>query len=209
MHDFHQLIHTNQIPFQNQSPKKREISMGEGRRSRKKCLAYVAAFIVFQTAVILAFALTVMNIKSPKVRFNAMVVESFSSSNSTATSINMKLLTQLTIKNTNFGHFKYGESTLVILHKGVPLGEHVIPKGRTKAKKTQKFEISVDVSTTKASGGELRNEINSGILKLSSQAKLSGKVHLFKVIKKKKSGEMKCDWDINLGTRQVENLNCN
>ncbi|XP_047974261.1 late embryogenesis abundant protein At1g64065-like [Salvia hispanica] len=184
------------------------MSKGEGR-SRKKCLAYVAAFIVFQTAVILVFALTVMKVKSPKVRFNAMVVESFTSNNSTATSINMKLLAQLTIKNTNFGHFKYDESTLIILHNGVPLGEHVIPEGRTKAKKMQKFEISVDVSTARGSGSELRNEINSGILKLSSQAKLNGKVHLMKIIKKKKSGEMKCDWDVNLGTRQVENLKCN
>ncbi|KAL0371867.1 UNVERIFIED_CONTAM: hypothetical protein Scaly_0868300 [Sesamum calycinum] len=59
------------------------MSKGEGKRSSKKCLAYVAAFVVFQTAVILVFALTVMKVKSPKV----------------------------TIKNTNFGHFKYQNST--------------------------------------------------------------------------------------------------
>ncbi|XP_057810549.1 late embryogenesis abundant protein At1g64065 [Salvia miltiorrhiza] len=184
--------------------------MGEGRRSRKKCLAYVAAFVVFQTAIILLFALTVMKIRNPKVRFNAMdVVETFTFNNGTATSVSMRLLAQLTIKNTNFGHFKYDESSLVILHRGVPLGEAVIPRGRTRAKKTQKVEVSVNVNTTRASGSELRSEINSGVLKLSSQATLNGKVHLMKVIKKKKSGEMKCDWDVNLGTKQVENLKCN
>ncbi|XP_042020782.1 late embryogenesis abundant protein At1g64065-like [Salvia splendens] len=183
------------------------MSKGEGR-SCKKCLAYVAVFIVFQAAIILVLALTVMKVKSPKLRFNATVVETFTFNNGTATSIEMKLLAQLIIKNTNFGHFKYDETTLVILHKGVPLGEHVIPKGRTKAKKTQKLEISVDVSTARGSGPELRNEINSGILKLSSQAKLNVKVHLMKIIKKKKSGEMKCDWDLNLGTREIQNLKC-
>ncbi|KAI3453763.1 hypothetical protein Pfo_010426 [Paulownia fortunei] len=187
------------------------MSKGEGKRSSKKCLAYVAAFVVFQTAIILIFALTVMKIRSPKVRFNAIAVESFSSSsNNTSPSINMRLLTQVTIKNTNFGHFKYGNSTLTILYNGVPLGEAVIPRGRARARKTRKFNISVDVSSDRLSGNgnNLGNDINSGVLRLSSQAKVSGKVHLMKVIKKNKSGDMNCDWNINLATRQVENLNC-
>ncbi|KAH6769001.1 hypothetical protein C2S51_014337 [Perilla frutescens var. frutescens] len=184
------------------------MSKGEGR-SRKKCLAYVALFVVFQTAVIAVFALTVMKIKSPKVRFNAMGVESFSSNSNAATSINMRLLTQFAIKNTNFGHFKYDNATLIILYNGVPIGEAAIPRGRTKARKTQRFNITVDVSTDRVNDSNLVNEINSGVLRLSSQAKLNGKVHLMKVIKKKKSGEMNCDWTVNLGTRQVEGLRCN
>ncbi|CAI9771779.1 unnamed protein product [Fraxinus pennsylvanica] len=184
------------------------MSKGEGR-SKRKCFTCIAAFIVFQTAIILVFALTVMKIRSPKVRFNAMVVESFNSNNATSPSINMQLLTQITVKNTNFGHFKYDNSTLSILYNGMPVGEAVIPRGRTKARKTQKFNISVAVSTDRLSGDtNLGNDMNSGILRLSSRAKLSGKVHLMKVIKKKKSGEMNCDWAINLGTRQVQGLMC-
>ncbi|KAL0297572.1 UNVERIFIED_CONTAM: hypothetical protein Sradi_6809300 [Sesamum radiatum] len=155
------------------------MSKGEGQRSSKKCLAYVAAFVVFQTAIILVFALTVMKVKSPKVRFNAMAVESFSSNNNNSTSVNMRLLAQVTIKNTNFGHFN--------------------------ARKTKKFNISVDVSSEGLSG----NDMNSGVLRLSSSGKVAGKVHLMKVIKRNKSGEMKCDWSINLATRQVEDLKCN
>lgn len=185
------------------------MSKGEGR-SRKKCLAYVAAFLVFQAAIILILALTVMKIKNPKLRFDAVAVETFSSDNTTATSINVKLLTQLTIKNTNFGHFKYDNATLVVLYNGVQVGEAVIPKGRTKARKTQRFNMGVDVSTERVSDNvNLRNDINSGILKLSSQAKLNGKVHLMKVMKKNKSAQMNCDWTLNLGTRQIQSLRCN
>ncbi|KAL0447859.1 UNVERIFIED_CONTAM: hypothetical protein Slati_1914400 [Sesamum latifolium] len=104
------------------------MSKGEGKRSSKKCLAYVAAFVVFQTAIILVFALTVMKVRSPKVRFNAMAVESFSSNNNNSTSINMRLLAQVTIKNTNFGHFKYQNSTLSVLYNGVQVGEVVVPE---------------------------------------------------------------------------------
>ncbi|KAL0447868.1 UNVERIFIED_CONTAM: hypothetical protein Slati_1914700 [Sesamum latifolium] len=105
------------------------MSKGEGRRNNKKCLVYFAAFVVFQTAIILVFALTVMKVKSPKVRFNAMAVESFSSNNNNnnSTSINMRLLAQVTIKNTNFGHFKYQNSTLSVLYNGVQVGEVVVP----------------------------------------------------------------------------------
>ncbi|KAL8053925.1 hypothetical protein ABFX02_05G104800 [Erythranthe guttata] len=157
------------------------MSKGDGKKSSKKCLAYVAVFVVFQAAVIMVLALTVMKIKSPKIRFSAIAVESFSSSNNgnnagSTPSINMKLLTQLTIKNTNFGQFKYDNATLAILYNGVQLGEAVIPRGRVE--------------------------------RLSSQARVNGKVHLMKIIKKNKSGNMNCDWIVNLATRMVENLNC-
>lgn len=184
------------------------MSKGEGKRSSKKCLAYIAAFVVFQTVIILVFALTVMKVRSPKVRFNAMAVESFSSNNNNnSTSINMRLLAQVTIKNTNFGHFKYQNSTLSILYNGVQVGEAFVARGRASARKTKRFNISVDVSGV--SSDSLGNEVNSGVLRLSSRGKVSGKVHLMKVIKRNKSGEMRCDWSINLATRQVEDLKCN
>ncbi|KAL3498917.1 hypothetical protein ACH5RR_041649 [Cinchona calisaya] len=174
------------------------MAKGEGNRN-KKCLAYILAFIVFQTGIILIFALTVMRIKNPKVRFGAIAVDNFSTSNSStsSTSLNMRLLAQFTVKNTNFGHFKY-------------VGETVVPKGRAKARKTKKFNIMVDISTDRLSGNvtDLGNDINSGVLRLSSYAKLNGKVHLMKVIKKNKSGEMNCNWAICFATRQIQNLHC-
>ncbi|KAL8053926.1 hypothetical protein ABFX02_05G104900 [Erythranthe guttata] len=180
----------------------------------KKCLACVAVFVLFQAAVIMVLALTVMKIKSPKIRFNTIAVESFTSSNGNnvgpTPSINMRLLTQLTIKNTNFGQFKYDNATLAILYNGVQLGEAVIPRGRVKARKTLKFNVSFDLTSDRLNGNNnnLGNDINSGVLRLSSQARVNGKVHLIKIIKKNKSGNMNCDWNVNLATRMVENLNC-
>ncbi|OMO79648.1 Late embryogenesis abundant protein, LEA-14 [Corchorus capsularis] len=183
---------------------------GEGKRNNAKCLAYVAAFIVFQTAVILVFALTVMRIKSPKVRFGAVAVESFSSgSSSNSPSFEMKLVAQVTVKNTNFGHFKYENSTVTIFYGGMPVGEAVIEKGRARARQTKKININIDISSSRlSSNSNLGNDMNAGVLPLSSQAKLSGKVHLLKVIKKKKSGEMSCTMGINLATRSVQDLKC-
>ncbi|KAL0408126.1 UNVERIFIED_CONTAM: hypothetical protein Sradi_1747000 [Sesamum radiatum] len=122
------------------------MSTGEGRRSSKKCLAYTAAFVVFQTAIILLFVLIFMKLRSPKVRFNAIAVESFSSTNNNSTSFNMTMLAQVAIKNNNFGDFKYENSTLSILYNGVKVGEAVVPRGSAGPRKTKKFNISVDLS---------------------------------------------------------------
>ncbi|XP_059664609.1 late embryogenesis abundant protein At1g64065-like [Cornus florida] len=176
----------------------------EGKRSSRKCLAYVAIFVVFQTAVILVFALTVMKIKSPKVRFGSITIDNISSTNTNSTSVSMRLNTQFTVKNTNFGHFKYDNSTVTVMYGGMAVGEAAIPSGRAKARQTKRFDIALDISTAHLSGNtNLANDINSGILTLTSQSKLSGKVHLMKVIKKKKSGEMSCTIAINLTNKGV------
>uniref|UniRef100_A0A5B6ZD57 Late embryogenesis abundant protein LEA-2 subgroup domain-containing protein n=1 Tax=Davidia involucrata TaxID=16924 RepID=A0A5B6ZD57_DAVIN len=184
------------------------MSKGEGRRSNKKCLAYVAAFIVFQTIIIAVFALTVMKIKSPKVRFGTIAVNNLNTYNNA--SVSMTLLTQFAVKNTNFGHFKYDASNVTILYGGVAVAEAAIPKGRAKARQTKRFDVILDIASDRLSAANpnLASDMNSGVLMLTSQAKLSGKVHLMKVIKKKKSGEMSCTIQINLFTRVGESK-CN
>ncbi|KAK9277093.1 hypothetical protein L1049_006632 [Liquidambar formosana] len=169
---------------------------------KRKCFAYVAAFVVFQTIIIVVFALTVMRIKSPKLRFGTVEVENFSTAN--ANSVSMRLNAQVTVKNTNFGHFKYPNSTATILYGGVAVGEAFIPSGRAKARQTKRFNITVDITSSQISS----NDVNSGVLTLTSEAKLNGKVHLMKVIKKKKSAEMSCNMAVNLATRAVQNLTC-
>ncbi|KAA8520885.1 hypothetical protein F0562_011558 [Nyssa sinensis] len=104
----------------------------------------------------------------------------------------MRLVTQFAVKNTNFGHFKYDNSTVTILYGGSPVGEAFIPRGRAKARQTRRFNVTVDISFEQLSGNpNLTNDINSGFLTLTSQARLSGKVELMKVIKKNKSGNMR------------------
>ncbi|KAL0371864.1 UNVERIFIED_CONTAM: hypothetical protein Scaly_0868000 [Sesamum calycinum] len=104
----------------------------------------------------------------------------------------------VTIKNNNFGDFKYENSTLSILYNGVKVGEAVVPQGKAGPRKTKKFNVSVDLSGIRDRVG---NDLNSGVLRLSGRGTVTGKVQLIKVIKRNKSGEMKCDWSINLATR--------
>lgn len=180
---------------------------GSDRRKKSlKCLAYVAAFVVFQTGIILLFVMLVMKIRDPKVRIASVSVANHNISSS---SFNLDLMAKVTVKNTNFGHFKFENSTAIISYLGTPVGEATILKARARARSTKKFNVTAAISSSKLTDNtRLRSDLNSGVLKLTSTAKLSGKIHLFVIFKKKKSAEMNCTMDLNTKTNSIENLSC-
>uniref|UniRef100_A0A5B7BBB6 Late embryogenesis abundant protein LEA-2 subgroup domain-containing protein n=1 Tax=Davidia involucrata TaxID=16924 RepID=A0A5B7BBB6_DAVIN len=179
----------------------------ELRRKRNiKCLIYIVAFVIIQTAIILAFVLLVMRIRDPKVRFGTVTVENL---NATSSSFNMVLNAQVTVKNTNFGHFKFENSTATISYRGTPVGQAVIAKARARARSTKKLNITVTVNSNKASAdSHLGSDISSKKLTLTAHATLSGKIHLFKIMKKKKSAQMNCTMVVDTTTKAIENLMC-
>ncbi|XP_022733092.1 late embryogenesis abundant protein At1g64065-like [Durio zibethinus] len=181
------------------------------RKKRIKYAVYIAAFAVFQTAVILIFALTVMRVKNPKVRIGRVTIETMETNNTgAAASFDLKFIAQVTVKNTNFGHYKFDNSTMTFLYDGVIVGEAIIPKARARARSTKKLDVTVEVNSralTTTTG--LDSVLSSNILTLNSQAKLRGQVELMKVMKKKKSPEMNCTLTFNVSTRNLQDLNCN
>uniref|UniRef100_A0A5B7BQ05 Late embryogenesis abundant protein LEA-2 subgroup domain-containing protein n=1 Tax=Davidia involucrata TaxID=16924 RepID=A0A5B7BQ05_DAVIN len=174
------------------------------RKKRMKCLVYVVAFAVFQTAIITLFALTVMKVKTPKFRVRSATIENFDIPTTSNPSFNITMNAELGVKNTNFGHYKFDNSTITFLYMGTPVGSANILKARAKARSTKKFNVTVELRS-----GELGNDFNSGVLPLTSQSTLRGKVELMKVMKKKKSTNMNCTMEINISTRQLQNVKCN
>ena len=182
------------------------------RKKRIKYAVYIAAFAVFQTAVILVFALTVMRVKNPKVRIGRVTIETMETNNTGAASsasFDLKFIAQVTVKNTNFGHYRFDNSTLRFLYDGVIVGEAIIPKARARARSTKRLDVTVEVNSrvlTSTTG--LDSELSSNVLTLNSQAKLKGKVELMKVMKTKKSPEMNCTLTFNVSTRNLQDLKC-
>ncbi|KAF8412184.1 hypothetical protein HHK36_000143 [Tetracentron sinense] len=182
----------------------------EARRKRNiKCFAYVAAFVVFQTIIILVFALTVMRIKTPVLKLRSVTVQNLNVVPGTSPSFRMTLIAQVTIKNKNFGHYKFDNSTATVSYGDVTVGEAQIAKGRAKARNTRKMNITMEVTSDQLSGNSnLSNDVSSGMLILNSYAKLSGKVQLMKIMKKRKTVEMNCTMRLNLTSQAIEDLNC-
>ncbi|KAF8013366.1 hypothetical protein BT93_I1264 [Corymbia citriodora subsp. variegata] len=177
----------------------------KGSGNNTKCLANLAAFVIFQVAVILILAFTVMRVRGPKVRLGVVTVDSFSTSNDASSpSFNMRLIAEVTVKNTNFGDFKYGNGTMSLAYNGTVVGDIAIVKGRAKARDTAKFNVTIDVTSDRlASTASLGTDMNSGVLTLRGDAKVKGKVKLLKVMKRKRSGVMDCSLSVNLATRAV------
>lgn len=84
-----------------------------------------------------------------------------------------------------------------------------IPKGKAGRRSTEKIGATA-ILNSKAlpSVSNLGSDLDSGVLKLSSQAKISGKVELMFVMKKKKTAEMNCSIEVNLATKGVQALEC-
>ncbi|KAM7525815.1 hypothetical protein LguiA_015717 [Lonicera macranthoides] len=163
------------------------------KKRRLKCLAYIAIFAVFQTIVIVVFALTVMRVKSPRVRLERVTVQ-----NSTIDG-NKRLSAQVIVKNTNFGHYKFESGTATLVNEGgVTVGQFVIPEARARARSTKRIDILVDVS----GGGD------GGVVVVTGRTRLRGKVVFMKVLKRKKSADMDCTLSIDFSRNDVQRVTC-
>lgn len=172
------------------------------KKKRMKCLLYIVLFAVFQTGIILLFALTVMKIRTPKFRLHSATLDNFT----TTPSLRFTMNAEFGVRNTNFGHFKYQNSTVYFFYGSDQVGEVVVQRGRARARKTRRFNEVVELSFP--ANSQLGNGLSSGFVRITSQSKLSGKVELMKVIKKNKATDMNCSMDIVIATRQLQNIVC-
>ena len=180
------------------------------RKKRIKLAIYIAAFAVFQTIVILVFALIVMRVKTPKVRLGADVTfQNFSAGTQASPSFDLSFTTQVRVKNANFGPYKFDSTIATFMYQRVTVGQVTIPKGKAGLRSTKKVTVTVDVNSNALSSTTgLGSELGAGVLTLNGQAKLSGKVELMFVMKKKKSAEMNCTMTIEVSTKAVQSMNC-
>ncbi|KAL6127642.1 hypothetical protein ACLB2K_071005 [Fragaria x ananassa] len=176
------------------------------KKKRTKCLIYIAVFAVFQIIVITVFALTVMKIKSPKFRIKSITVQDLTTSNSANPSLNMSFVAEFSVKNPNFGRYKYDQTSISFIYEGTQVGDAVVPKATARTKATRKEIVSGAVRTVNSN---LASDISAGSVTLSTYSKINGKVYLMNMIKKKKSAEMNCTMVVHLSSKQVQDIKCN
>ncbi|XP_059627418.1 late embryogenesis abundant protein At1g64065-like [Cornus florida] len=180
------------------------------REKRIKFVKYCVVFIVFQTAIILLFALTVMKVRRPKFRVRSATFGNFDVVTSTSNpSFNINMIAELGVKNTNFGRYKYDDSTISFYYGTTQVGTSYVPNGRAKARSTKKFSVIVDLSSaTLPSDPRLGQYLSYGILPLTAQSGLRGKVKVMNIFNKRKTANMLCTMDLNLAIRTLQNIQC-
>ncbi|PQM36627.1 uncharacterized protein Pyn_19761 [Prunus yedoensis var. nudiflora] len=140
-----------------------------------------------------------MKVKTPKVRLGNIDVQDFNAVPA-APSFDTSFITQIRVKNTNWGPNEFDAATATFLYQGVAVGQIVIPKSKPGMRPTEKKSL--------LSSSNLGNELSSGMLTLSSKAKLTDKVELMLIMKKKKSATMDCTMKFDLSSKAIQGLKC-
>ncbi|MGI4329160.1 LEA type 2 family protein [Klebsiella pneumoniae] len=180
----------------------------ERRQKQKKWALYIIAFIIFQTGIIVLFTMTVMKFRTPKFRVRSS--RSFDTFNAANNSFNLRMNAQFGIKNTNFGPYKYDNTTVTFFYKGTPVGSTTVRKSKADFRRTKKVNFAVDLVTPTelSSNSELASDISSGILPLTSQSRLTGKIEIMFIFKKKRATNMNCTMDVNIAQQVLQNIKC-
>ncbi|KAH7841141.1 hypothetical protein Vadar_026113 [Vaccinium darrowii] len=182
-------------------------SSGLRSQKRKKWLLYGVAFVIFQTGIIVLFSMTVMKVRTPHFLVRSATFGAFNVQTTTP-SFNLMMNTALSVKNTNFGPYKYENSTINFFYRGTPVGSAQIQNSKASFRSTKKINVQVNL-VDQSGNTELGNDLNSGILPLTSQSTLNGKVTLMFIFKKKKAINLDCTMDVDIATKELQNVQCN
>lgn len=173
-----------------------------GRRRIKYC-GIAIAVVLLQVVVLGVLCLTLFRFKDPKINLDSTTVGNLSVGSLSTTTINMTVSQEIQVKNQNWGGLKYDETVVVLSYGGVTVGQGTISKGSIKMRKSKKVTV---VMEAKIEG--IGSEVNSGVLGLKSYTKLSGKVSMVGLVKKRRTGEMNCSLSIILATQGIQDFNC-
>ncbi|XP_030485346.2 late embryogenesis abundant protein At1g64065-like [Cannabis sativa] len=181
------------------------------KKSMKR-LCYVALLVLLLSMVVLLFTTTIFHVHTPKFLIRSMTIDELSTKSSKNNAIVMKFEAEIGIKNTNFGKFEFEKASVGFFYRGAHValveGDGFVGEGKVKARSTKKIQFTGEIRTRNNSILVDDNDIISGFLTLTGKAKLSGTVHLLKLIKRKRSSEMNCTVTINLYEKVVQDINC-
>ncbi|KAI6707721.1 hypothetical protein NL676_010683 [Syzygium grande] len=176
-----------------------------------KCCGCVTALMLIQGVVIVILAFTVFRVKDPVIKMNGVTITRLELINGTIPKpgVNMSLIADVSVKNPNVGSFKYSNTTTTLYYHGSVVGEARGPPGKSRARRTMRMNISVDIITdTLLSSPNLNADMNLGLLPLSSYSRVPGRVNMLNIFKKHVTVKMNCTMAVNISTKSIQEQKC-
>ncbi|KAL1552810.1 hypothetical protein AAHA92_13566 [Salvia divinorum] len=171
------------------------------KKKRTKCILYILLFIVFQTAIITVFALTIMKVRTPRFHIRAGAITDFSAGTAASPSLRATVTPEFTVKNANFGRYKYRDTTVEFFYRGTRVGQVAVPNSKAGWRSTKRFALSA-VELSISGSPELAADLTAGVVPITSTARMGGKVELIFIMKKNKATNMNCTMNIVTATPQ-------
>ncbi|XP_062073890.1 late embryogenesis abundant protein At1g64065-like [Humulus lupulus] len=170
----------------------------------------VAVIVLLLTVMVIVISTTFFHVNAPTFRIRSITIDELRMMSSSNT-IDIKFEAQIGIKNTNFGHFDFEDTSISFFYRGVHValdgdGDHeLIEKGKVRARSTKKINFSAEIGTTNSISID---DIECRCLTLTCKATMNGTIHLMKLIKRRRSSEMNCTINIDLYKKAVFDIKC-
>lgn len=183
------------------------------RRNLKLCGCVTAILLLLLVIVIVILVFTVFKVKDPTVTTNEIQLTNFGLNlvqlPTPQVKINMTMLVNMSIKNSNRASFKVGNSTTLVYYRGISVADAVIPAGLViKARKTSGLNVTVDVMADRlASSSDLLRDVLQGEMIMNTYSVIPGRVKIL-FIKKHVEVKMNCTMTIDISKRGIQDMNC-
>ncbi|KAG6480356.1 uncharacterized protein LOC122019612 [Zingiber officinale] len=187
-------------------------------RRRRRCLicgGCCGVFLVVLAVVIVVLALTVFRVKDPEITVNGVTVQrvavgglSFAALQPSF-SLNLTLLVDLSVKNPNAASVRFGPSTTAVYFHGRDLGVARGPPGNSRAHRTFRMNVTVDIMAERVVGdAQLLQEVLGGVIPVTTSTRLGGRVKLLGVIRRHVEVTMNCSLTIELANQSLRQQDC-
>ncbi|GAU19385.1 hypothetical protein TSUD_76290 [Trifolium subterraneum] len=128
-----------------------------------------------------------------------LISGNFSGASNTAT-----VLADMSVKNTNSFTFRYGAVNTSVFYNDIEIGGGVTPPGKAKAQRTARFNVTLVLNAKQlVDNQEWITDIRDQGLNFSTYTKISGKVKILNMFKRKVDVELNCTSQYNITTRSI------
>nr|KYP37633.1 hypothetical protein KK1_041174 [Cajanus cajan] len=179
-------------------------------KQSSKCLVYTLASFVTLFFVWFVFASIVLRVQDPDIELKSARLSRHNTDHHHYNhSFDVTMIARVTLTNPNFGPFYNGDSRVSVLYGASTVGASQLLEGATvEPRQTKEFNFKLHMRFTKSANANLTNDITSGMLKLTSYAKLSGTVHVLNIVNKKKTILMACIINLNITSYSIHHFQC-
>ncbi|KAG9454129.1 hypothetical protein H6P81_007033 [Aristolochia fimbriata] len=175
------------------------------RRGVIICCGVTVAIIVILVVVAITLLFTVFKPKEPKVQPHPVILQRIEFELLPILKLNLTLLVSVTVKNPNYGSFKYDETKVLIYYRGTQIGEGPIDAGSISSHESEDFNTVIEITAEKMLGSkDFWQDLGGGHFNFTSESKVYGKATLFKLLKKHARGRTTCDITVYLTGRDPD-----
>ncbi|XP_059311120.1 uncharacterized protein LOC132062600 [Lycium ferocissimum] len=194
-----------------------ETTLNKKKFHQRRCFKYcacVSTLLLILAIILIILIFTVFKIKDPIIRMNGVTVEKLDLVNTTIIPMpkpgsNMTIKADVSVKNPNYSSFRYSNTTTSISYRDTVVGEARGPPGKSKARRTMRMNITIDIITDKiVSHPGLQDDISTGLLTMNSFTRVGGRVKLLNMIKKHVVVKMNCSITVNITSQAIQDQKC-